>query len=86
MKHSYLTPLLRPLFGQYEYSVKKLFRICGYLENIEIVAGRCIGNFDVVDLFTKVPIRDTLLLLEKTLLPRHIGPVLPYTYIYLFSL
>ncbi|XP_071450120.1 uncharacterized protein [Hetaerina americana] len=60
----YLTGVLAPLVGSCEHHIKNSAEFVQTLKNIHLEDRDILVSFDVVSLFTKVPVKDTLLLLQ----------------------
>ena len=55
-KYSYLSKLLSPLVGKTKFTVKNFFQFADLLKNVDVESNECMVSFDIVSLFTKIPI------------------------------
>ncbi|XP_071440817.1 uncharacterized protein [Hetaerina americana] len=60
----HLTGILAPFVGSCEHHIKNSAELVKTLGNIRLDNQDILASFDVISLFTKVPIKDTLLLLQ----------------------
>ncbi|KAJ4434821.1 hypothetical protein ANN_23392 [Periplaneta americana] len=61
----HLTNMLQPLIGTCEHHVKNSTEFVRILENITVVPSDLLVSFDVISLFTKVPIKEALELVAE---------------------
>ncbi|KAG8238481.1 hypothetical protein J437_LFUL004944 [Ladona fulva] len=63
----YLSKLLTPLIGESNRAVKNSAEFVTTLKQLKLDNGGMLVSFDVVSLFTKVPIQESLILIEEKL-------------------
>ena len=61
----HLSGLLNQYTGKTAYHVKNSFHYIRIMESLKIKPGDLMVSFDVVSLFTKVPVEDSLTLLSQ---------------------
>ena len=61
----HLSGLLNPLIGKSVHNVKNSFHFIEILKSLRTIPGDIMVSFDVVSLFTKVPVDETITLLNR---------------------